>query len=109
MEVMDIVIEEPVNKFANKLYQGQRWRYPSMTDVKFINDEYIVAAHRYGCKVYVIRLHNAALGFIYLIYEQIIVVSRFIIKSIILRSMHIRILLFTIECVLYVLHDLDQR
>jgi hypothetical protein len=29
-----------------------------MTDVKFINDEYIVAAHRYGCKVYVIRLHD---------------------------------------------------
>jgi hypothetical protein len=56
--MMDIVIEEPLNKFANKIYQGQRWRYPSMTDVKFINDEYIVAAHRYGCKVYVIRLHN---------------------------------------------------
>lgn len=57
---MDIVIDEPFNKFANKLYQGQRWRYPSMTDVKFINDEYIVAAHRFGCKVYVIRLHNGA-------------------------------------------------
>lgn len=55
---MDIVINEPLNKFANKIYQGQRWRYPSMTDVKFIDDEYIVAAHRYSCKVYVIRLHN---------------------------------------------------
>ena len=55
---MDIIINEPLNKYATKIYQGTRWRYPSMTDVKFIDDEYIVAAHRYGCKVYVIHIHN---------------------------------------------------
>lgn len=57
---MDIIITEPLNRFATKLYQGQRWRYPSMTDVKFLNNEYIVAAHRYGCKVYVIQKQTDA-------------------------------------------------
>lgn len=55
---MDIIINEPLTKYASKLYQGQRWRYPSMTDVKFISDDYIIAAHRYGCKVYVIHIHD---------------------------------------------------
>jgi hypothetical protein len=53
---MDIVIEEPLNHFAVKIYQGSRWRYPSMTDVKFLDNQHIVAAHRYGCKVYVIHI-----------------------------------------------------
>jgi hypothetical protein len=55
---MDIIIHEPLNGFANKIYQGDRWRHPTMTDVKFINSEYIVAAHRYSGKIYVIHLHN---------------------------------------------------
>lgn len=55
---MNIIINEELNKFANKIYQGHRWRYPSMTDVKFIDDEYIVAAHRYSCKVYVINIQT---------------------------------------------------
>ena len=53
---MDIVIEEPLNHFALKIYQGSRWRYPTMTDVKFLDNQHIVAAHRYGCKVYVIHI-----------------------------------------------------
>jgi hypothetical protein len=56
MSETDIIIHEPVNHFAKKLFQGTRWRYPSMTDVKFISDTQIVAAHRYACKVYLIRL-----------------------------------------------------
>lgn len=55
---MDIVIQEPLNEYAMKLYQGSRWRYATMTDVKFFRDNYIIAAHRYGCKIYVIRLHD---------------------------------------------------
>jgi hypothetical protein len=57
---MDIIITEPLNRFATKLYQGQRWRYPSMTDVKFLDNEYIVAAHRYGCKVYILQKQTNA-------------------------------------------------
>lgn len=53
---MDIIINEPLNKFATKMYQGSRWRYPSMTDVKFLNDHHLIAAHRYGCKLYLIKL-----------------------------------------------------
>jgi hypothetical protein len=53
---MDIIIEEPLNSFALKLYQGSRWRYPSMTDVKFLDSQHIVAAHRYSCNVYVIYI-----------------------------------------------------
>jgi hypothetical protein len=55
---MDIVIEEPLNNYAIKLYQEERWRYPSMTDVKFFRDNHIIAAHRYGCKVYMICVDN---------------------------------------------------
>lgn len=55
---MEIIITEPLNKFSSKIYQGERWRYPTMTDVKFINDTYLVAAHRYGCKIYVIHLQS---------------------------------------------------
>lgn len=53
---MDIIINEPVSSKERKLYQGERWRYPSMTDVKFIGANMIVAAHRHGCKVYLISL-----------------------------------------------------
>jgi hypothetical protein len=55
--MFDIIINEPLPAGRNiKIYQGQRWRYPSMTDVKFINKDTIVAAHRYGCKVYLISI-----------------------------------------------------
>lgn len=57
---MDIIINEPLNNYAMIMYQGTRWRYPSMTDVKFIDDNHIVAAHRYGCKVYIIRIEPDA-------------------------------------------------
>lgn len=55
---MDIVIQEPLNEYAVKLYQGTRWRYATMTDVKFYGDNHIIAAHRYGCKVYMILLEG---------------------------------------------------
>jgi hypothetical protein len=53
---MDIIILEPLNHFAIKLYQGSRWRYASMTDVKFLDDQHIIVAHRYSCKVYSIHI-----------------------------------------------------
>lgn len=56
--MIDIIINEPFTPFARKLYQGDRSRYPSMTDVKFLSKDYIVAAHRYGCKVYIICLQD---------------------------------------------------
>lgn len=55
---MDIIINEPLNQFTSKIYQGSRWRYPSMTDVKFIDDDYMIAAHRYACKIYVLKLQK---------------------------------------------------
>lgn len=55
---MNIIINEPFTKYALKIYQGQKWRYASMTDVKFINKDYIIAAHRYACKIYSIHLLN---------------------------------------------------
>jgi hypothetical protein len=55
---MDVIIKEPLNKFAVRLYQGSRWRYPSMTDVKFLDTQHIIVAHRYACKVYVIKIDN---------------------------------------------------
>jgi hypothetical protein len=56
---MNIIINEPIKNFAKKIYQGQRWRYPTMTDVKFFSDDYIVAAHRYGCKIYIIHINDS--------------------------------------------------
>ena len=53
---MDIIIQEPMNHYTVKLYQGSKWRYATMTDVKFLDNHHIVAAHRYGCKVYAINI-----------------------------------------------------
>lgn len=55
---MDIIINEPLSSNERKLYQGERWRYPTMTDVKFLSTNMIVAAHRHGCKVYLISLED---------------------------------------------------
>ena len=54
---MDIIIAEPITKYASKIYQGKNnWRYPSMTDVKWISESRIIAAHRYSGKIYIIDL-----------------------------------------------------
>jgi hypothetical protein len=63
---MDIIIQEPLNKFARKLYQGSRWRYPSMTDVKFLDNQHIIAAHRFSGKLYVIHIDETQQSFIVL-------------------------------------------
>ncbi len=54
--MIDIVINEKPTEYKQKIYQGDRWRYSSMTDVKFVNKEHIIAAHRYACKLYSIHL-----------------------------------------------------
>jgi hypothetical protein len=51
---MQIPLIEPPNDFCQTLYFGQRTRFPSATDVDFVSETRIVAAHRYGCKLYVI-------------------------------------------------------
>ena len=55
---MEIILEEPLNRFATKLYNGTRFRYPSVTDVVFVTPDRIVAAHRYACKLYYIQLEE---------------------------------------------------
>jgi hypothetical protein len=60
---MDIIIQEPLNHFAMKLYQGSRWRYPSMTDVKFLDNQYIIVAHRFSGKIYVIHIDEVKQSF----------------------------------------------
>lgn len=60
---MEIIIQEPLNKFAIKLYQGSRWRYPSMTDVKFLDNQYIIAAHRFSGKIYSIHIDEEKQSF----------------------------------------------
>lgn len=66
MNIMNtrIIIQEPLNHLAQKIYQGSQSRYPTMTDVKFIDHNRIVCAHRYGCKVYHIQLDDTAHTFL---------------------------------------------
>jgi hypothetical protein len=52
---MNIIIEEPLTKFAKSLYQGLHTRYASMTDVKWISKSKLIAAHRYAGKLYCIE------------------------------------------------------
>jgi hypothetical protein len=56
---MEIILEEPLNRFATKIYNGTRYRYPSVTDVVFVTPDRIVATHRYACKLYYIQLEGA--------------------------------------------------
>jgi hypothetical protein len=56
MQPMQIHLPEPLNELAQTLYFGTRTRYATMTDVSFVSDTRIVAAHRYGRKLHVIDI-----------------------------------------------------
>lgn len=53
---MDIIINEPPTHFTQLIYQGPRSRLATMTDVKFLAPDRILAAHRYSGKLYHIQL-----------------------------------------------------
>ena len=55
---MELIIEEPHNKFVLQIYLGKRFRYPSVTDVVFVSSDRIVVAHRYACKLYYIQFSD---------------------------------------------------
>jgi hypothetical protein len=51
---MQIRLEEPVVN-CQKLYLGTRWRYPTVTDVKFLSPTRLLVAHRHAKKLYLIE------------------------------------------------------
>jgi hypothetical protein len=54
---MDIYIHEPITVYAEKIYQGSSHsRITSMTDVKWMSETRIIAAHRYAGKLYIIDI-----------------------------------------------------
>jgi hypothetical protein len=55
---MNIYITEPPTEFTKVIYQGAYSRIPSMTDVRWLSDTRLVAAHRYAGKVYLIDLSD---------------------------------------------------
>ncbi len=56
--MLQIKIEEPLNDGVKPLYLDNKIRYPNITDIKFINNKYLVIAHRYARKLYLIKLIN---------------------------------------------------
>jgi hypothetical protein len=58
MELFTIELNEPINLNTKTIYLGSQKRHPSVTDIKFINNELIVVAHRYASKVYLIEIVN---------------------------------------------------
>jgi hypothetical protein len=55
---MNICITEPPTEFTKVIYQGTYSRMSTMTDVKWLSDTRLVAAHRYAGKVYLIDLSD---------------------------------------------------
>ena len=53
---MDIRIIEPSTNFSQIIYQGSDSRCSTMTDVKWISEKRIIAAHRFAGKIYIIDL-----------------------------------------------------
>ena len=53
---MKIIFNEKNNQKLDKIYLKDKSRLPSVTDVRFINRELIVIAHRYACKLYLIKI-----------------------------------------------------
>lgn len=54
---MDICIHEPTTQYADIIYQGpSHSRLPTMTDVKWMSVDRIIAAHRYAGKIYIIDI-----------------------------------------------------
>lgn len=54
---MKIKFEEENNKNLDKIYLKNKSRLPSVTDVKFINSDLIIVAHRYAYKLYLIKIN----------------------------------------------------
>lgn len=55
---MNIIIQEPPNQFTKPIYQGSDSRYPTMTDVKWLSETRLLAAHRYAGKLYILNLRG---------------------------------------------------
>ncbi len=57
---MKIILHEENEKKLEQIFLYNKGRYPSVTDVKFINSELIIVAHRYAYKLYLIKIdtHN---------------------------------------------------
>ncbi len=56
---MDIVLEETLMHFVCTIYMGERSRGASLTDVAFVSQNRIVAAHRCASKLYYIQLNDS--------------------------------------------------
>lgn len=54
-----ITITEPRPKDCNPLYLCNRTRYPTVTDVKFLNATHLLVAHRYAGKLYLVEMTGA--------------------------------------------------
>lgn len=53
---MKIIFEEKNNTNLDRIYLKDKSRIPSVTDVKFINRDIIIVAHRYAYKLYLIKI-----------------------------------------------------
>jgi hypothetical protein len=53
---MKFTIHEPCNSYAIPLYLGERTRFATVTDVKFINETILLVAHRYAGKLYIVDI-----------------------------------------------------
>lgn len=54
---MKIIFEEKNSQKLDKIYLKDKSRLPSVTDVKFINSNLIIVAHRYSYKLYLIKIN----------------------------------------------------
>jgi hypothetical protein len=54
--MLTIPLIEPIPNYIKPLYYKDFFRYPSVTDINFISNEYVIVIHRYSAKVYLIKL-----------------------------------------------------
>jgi hypothetical protein len=54
---MQIKLFEPIDSDYKKLYLNQETRYPTVTDIQFINDDLIIVAHRHASKIFLIKIN----------------------------------------------------
>ncbi len=55
---MKIIFDEKNENKLQQIFLHKKGRYPSVTDVKFINRNLIIVAHRYVYKLYLIKINN---------------------------------------------------
>lgn len=55
---MKIIFDEINENKLEKIYLHNKGRYPSVTDIKFINRDLIVVGHRYAYKLYLIKINR---------------------------------------------------